>query len=68
MQVTSSRQALQDFVWAVSYGKFDDINVATADGQAQALDHLMELLHYCERYGTNIPEGQASPSQEVYKI
>lgn len=57
MQVTSSHQALQDFVWAISYGKFDDINVATIEGQAQALDHLMQLLHYCEQYGTNIPEG-----------
>lgn len=57
MQVTSSHQALQDFVWAISQGKFDDINVATIEGQAQALDHLMQLLHYCERNGTNTPEG-----------
>lgn len=54
MQVTSSHQALQDFVWAISYGKFDDINLTTVKGQAQALDHL---LHYCERHGTNVPEG-----------
>jgi hypothetical protein len=57
MQVTSSHKALQDFVWAISYGKFDDINVTTVKGQAQALDHLIHLLHYCERNGTNIPEG-----------
>lgn len=31
--------------------------MATVEGQAQALDHLMLLLHYCERYETNIPEG-----------
>lgn len=57
MEVTSSHQALQDFVLAISYGKFDDINVTTVEGQAQALDHLIHLLQYCERYGTNIPEG-----------
>ncbi|WP_068467546.1 hypothetical protein [Candidatus Protochlamydia phocaeensis] len=57
MQVTSSHQLLQDFVLAISYGKFENIKVDSADGQAQALDHLMQLLHYCEQYGTNIPEG-----------
>lgn len=56
MQITSSHQALQDFVWAVSYGKFDDINVAAADGQSQALDHLMQLMQYCARAGINTPE------------
>ncbi len=40
MQVTSSHQALQDFVWAINYGKFDDINVATIEGQAQALREI----------------------------
>lgn len=57
MQVTLSHQALQDFIWAIRCGKFDDINVTTVEGQAQALDHLIHLLHYCEQYGTNIPEG-----------
>ena len=57
MQITSSHQALQDFVWAVSYGKFDDINVVTADEQAQALDHLMQLMQYCAQSGTSTPEG-----------
>lgn len=57
MQITSSHQALQDFVWAVSYGKFDDVNVVAADGQAQALDHLMQLMKYCVRFdSTNIPK------------
>lgn len=57
MQITPSHQALQDFVWAVSYGNFDGINVVTADGQVQALDHLMQLMQYCSRSGTNTPEG-----------
>ncbi len=57
MQIMSSHQAFQDFVWAVSYGEFDDINVVTADGQAQALDYLMQLMQYCARSGTETPEG-----------
>lgn len=57
LQIRFSRQGLQDFIWAVTYGKLDDINAATIDGQAQALDYLLLLLYYCEHYATNIPEG-----------
>lgn len=58
MQLTPSHQALQDFVWAISYGKFDAVNVVAADGQEQALDCLMQLMKYCVRFdSTNIPKG-----------
>ncbi len=57
MQIIPSHQALQDFVLAVSCGKFDDISMATVDDQAQVLDHLVMLLQYCERFGANTPQG-----------
>jgi len=57
MEITPAHQALQNFVWAVSYGDFDDVNVVTADGQEQALDCLMQLMKYCLRFdSTNIPK------------
>lgn len=57
MKEKSSIQALQNFIFSINQGKFDTINVTTIEGQTQALDHLLQLLHCCENYRKNIPEG-----------
>lgn len=69
-------QALQNFVWAISYEKNNDIDATTADGQEHALGCLMQLMKYCVRFdSTNIPKGLhihpeffALPSTEKFCI
>ncbi len=56
--LTPSHQALQNFVYAISYGKCPDLDITTTNGQEQTLDYLIQLMQYCERFDQkNLPEG-----------
>lgn len=47
LQSASVDQTLQNFVQLIESGKGSVIDVTTVDGQAQALDCLMQLMRYC---------------------
>ncbi len=56
MQITSTHQALQDFVWAVSYGNFDDVNMVTAEQLFLPLEKIVKtqnrkFLMFCFKIG-----------------
>ena len=58
MHITSFNQELQNFVWAVSCKKSNDIDTVNAKDQEQALDYLMQLMQYCVRFDQNdFPKG-----------